>query len=136
MSAEQPDPSRSQRPVHDLSYTEASEELDGIVAFFEQREVDVDQLVTRLERATELVAELDRRLRRTRAQVERLVPRLEAATDETPTPAEDDTDEAGSSESETRVGESDVNEHTSEGSPIASDGDAGPCTPGRTPGLF
>ena len=62
-------------PVGDLSYTEASRELDEIVAFFEQREVDVDLLVARLERATAIVDELDRRLRRTRAQVEELVPR-------------------------------------------------------------
>ena len=47
-------------PVEKLSYTEASRELDSIVDFFEQREVDVDVLVSRLERATELVLdELD-----------------------------------------------------------------------------
>jgi exodeoxyribonuclease VII small subunit len=65
-------------PVDQLSYTEASRELEGIVGFFEQRDVDVDVLVSRLERATALVDELDRRLRRTRAQVEELVPRLDA----------------------------------------------------------
>jgi exodeoxyribonuclease VII small subunit len=64
--------------VADLSYTEASRELDAIVEFFEQREVDVDVLVSRLERATALIDELDRRLRQTRAQVEELVPRLDA----------------------------------------------------------
>ena len=65
-------------PVEQLSYTEASRELDAIVDFFEQREVDVDVLVARLERATALIDELDRRLRQTRAQVEELVPRLDA----------------------------------------------------------
>ena len=65
-------------PVGQLSYTEASRELDSIVSFFEQREVDVDVLVARLERATALIDELDRRLRQTRAQVEELVPRLDA----------------------------------------------------------
>ena len=65
-------------PVGDLSYTEASRELDAIVAFFEQSEVDVDVLVARLERATAIVDELDRRISRTRAQVEELVPKLEA----------------------------------------------------------
>lgn len=54
----------AQVPVSELSYTEASQELDRIVEFFEQREVDVDQLVTRLERATAIVDELDRRIRR------------------------------------------------------------------------
>jgi exonuclease VII small subunit len=38
----------------------------------------VDVLVARLERATALIDELDRRLRQTRAQVEELVPRLDA----------------------------------------------------------
>lgn len=66
-------------PVGELSYTEASRELDGIVEFFERREVDVDELVARLERATAIVDELDRRIRRTRMQVEELAPRLEAA---------------------------------------------------------
>ena len=53
------------------------------MAFFEQREVDLDQLVSRLERATAIVDELDRRLRHTRAQVEELVPRLAAAAPRT-----------------------------------------------------
>ncbi len=70
-------------PVEQLSYTEASRELDSIVDFFEQREVDVDVLVGRLERATALIDELDRRLRHTRAQVEELVPRLDALATET-----------------------------------------------------
>jgi exodeoxyribonuclease VII small subunit len=69
----------NQVSVSDLSYMEASRELDAIVEFFEDREVDVDQLVSRLERATALVDELDRRVRRTRTQVEQLVPRLEAS---------------------------------------------------------
>ena len=69
-------------PVDQLSYTEASRELDSIVDFFEQREVDVDVLVVRLERATALIDELDKRLRQTRAQVEELVPRLDALADE------------------------------------------------------
>ncbi len=72
-------------PVADLSYEEASRELDGIVEFFEHRDVDVDQLVARLKRATALVDELDRRVRRTRSQVEQLVPRLQASA----RPAED-----------------------------------------------
>src|SRR6202044_4061355 len=65
-------------PVEQLSFTEASRELDAIVNFFEQREVDVDVLVGRLERGTALIDELDQRLRRTQAQVEELVPRLDA----------------------------------------------------------
>lgn len=78
-------------PVSELTYTEASRELDAIVEFFEQREVDVDQLVVRLERATAIVDELDRRVRQTRVQVEELVPRLEAVS----RAVDVDTDEAG-----------------------------------------
>jgi exonuclease VII small subunit len=72
----------SDRPVEDMSYTEASAELDAIVAFFEGREVDVDQLVGRLVRATAIIEELDARLRRTRMQVEQLVPRLTAVLED------------------------------------------------------
>ena len=68
---------QQQRPVETLTYAEASEELDEIVAYFEGRAVDVDQLVVRLARAQELAAELDRRLRATRTQVEELLPRLQ-----------------------------------------------------------
>jgi len=67
--------------VADLGYAEASRELDAIVAFFEQRDVDVDQLVAKLERATAIVGELDRRLNHTRMQVEELVPRLESVAE-------------------------------------------------------
>ena len=70
-------------PVEEMSYTEASAELDRIVGFFEGREVDVDQLVGRLVRATAIIEELDRRLRQTRMQVEQLVPRLTAVLEET-----------------------------------------------------
>jgi exodeoxyribonuclease VII small subunit len=66
-------------PVGELTYAEASRELDEIVAVFEHGDLDLDRLVGRLERATAIVEELDRRLRRTRTQVEELVPRLEAA---------------------------------------------------------
>jgi exodeoxyribonuclease VII small subunit len=77
-------------PVSDLSYTEASRELDSIVEFFEQREVDVDVLVARLERATALIDELDKRLRHTRTQVEDLVPRLDALAAEVATEGSSD----------------------------------------------
>jgi exodeoxyribonuclease VII small subunit len=70
-------------PPGEMSYTEASAELDDIVRFFEQREVDVDELVGRLVRATAIIEELDKRLRRTRLQVEQLVPRLTAVLDVT-----------------------------------------------------
>jgi exonuclease VII small subunit len=64
--------------VAELSYSEASTELDAIIEEFEAGVIDVDRLVERLQRATSIVDELDRRLRRTRIQVEELVPRLES----------------------------------------------------------
>jgi glyoxylase-like metal-dependent hydrolase (beta-lactamase superfamily II) len=61
-------------PVEQLTFTEASRELDAIVNFFEQREVDVDVLVGRLERATALIEELDQRRREGVMMVDRNVP--------------------------------------------------------------
>jgi exodeoxyribonuclease VII small subunit len=85
--------SKDPAPVGELTYTDASRELDTIVEFFEQREVDVDVLVSRLERATALIDELDRRLRQTRAQVEELVPRLDAVAGAIDTEGDVDDDE-------------------------------------------
>lgn len=80
-------PADAPPPVEELGYAEASRELDDIVTFFDQRDIDVDLLVSRLERATAIIEELDRRLRRTRLQVEELVPRLtsSAGADRAPT---------------------------------------------------
>ena len=77
-TAEREGDDASRPVVEEMTYTAASAELDEIVRFFEQREVDVDQLVARLVRATAIIEELDSRLRRTRVQVEELVPRLSA----------------------------------------------------------
>ena len=65
-------------PPGELSYAEATAELDAIIAELDQGQVDVDRLAERFRRATELVEELDRRIRATRRQVEGLAPRLEA----------------------------------------------------------
>jgi len=67
--------------VNSLTWEEASAELDGIVAFLESSEIDVDQLVEQLQRAAALVEELDRRLVATRTQVDELLPRLERAAE-------------------------------------------------------
>ena len=76
----------------DLSYAEATAELDAIIAEFDQGQVDVDRLAERFQRATELVEELDRRIRVNRRQVEALSPRLDAIAhgrdDDTPTQPE------------------------------------------------
>lgn len=86
-------------PVSDLSYADASRELDAIVEFFEQRDVDIDLLVARLARATDIVDELDRRIHKTRMQVEELVPKLEGvgrSPRRTDTPPEGYDDKTGS----------------------------------------
>jgi hypothetical protein len=62
--------------------------------------VDVDRLVDQLERATEIVDELDRRLRRTRMRVEELVPRLEAIGQEDPGEGDDSEDGIEDAESD------------------------------------
>ena len=75
----------------DLSYTEATAELDAIIAEFDQGQVDVDRLAERFQRATELVEELDRRIRVNRRKVEDLSPRLDAVArgpDDPPAPSE------------------------------------------------
>ena len=71
-------PGPGARPPGDLSYAEATAELDVIIAEFDQGQVDVDRLAERFQRATELVEELDRRIRVNRTKVEALTPRLEA----------------------------------------------------------
>ncbi|MFN2503515.1 MAG: exodeoxyribonuclease VII small subunit [Acidimicrobiales bacterium] len=64
-----------------LSYTEATAELDSIIAELDRGEVDVDRLADRFRRATELVEELDRRIKTTREEVEGLAPRLDAVAE-------------------------------------------------------
>lgn len=65
-------------PVVELGYTEASEELEAIIAELERGVVDVDLLETRLSRAVEIVEELDRRIRGAKERVETILPRLES----------------------------------------------------------
>lgn len=62
----------------EMSYSEASAELDAIIDELDRGHVDVDRLAERFQRATELVEELDRRIRANRDKVEALTPRLEA----------------------------------------------------------
>lgn len=76
------------RPVAELGYTEAAEELDGIIAELDRQVVDVDVLEVRLRRAVEIVEELDRRIRGARERVDAILPRLrEVAGEEGDPPA-------------------------------------------------
>jgi exodeoxyribonuclease VII small subunit len=65
-------------PVAEISYAEASAELDRIIRELDQGLVDVDVLEVRFRRAIEIVEELDKRIRGARERVDALMPRLEA----------------------------------------------------------
>ena len=58
------------------SWSEASSELDGIVASFDDGDVSVDDLISKLERATTIIEALEQRLTATKAKVDELVPKL------------------------------------------------------------
>ena len=57
-------------------WNEAAEELNAIVASFDQGEVSVDDLFVKLERATQIIESLEERLTQTKAKVEELTPRI------------------------------------------------------------
>ncbi|MHB1087405.1 MAG: exodeoxyribonuclease VII small subunit [Acidimicrobiales bacterium] len=64
------------------SWNEAADELNAIVASFDQGEVSVDDLFVKLERATEIIESLETRLDATKAKVEELAPRIARVADE------------------------------------------------------
>jgi len=57
-------------------WNEAANELNAIVASFDEGDVSVDDLFSKLERATEIIEALEARLATTRAKVEELTPRI------------------------------------------------------------
>lgn len=57
-------------------WKQAADELDAIVASFDEGEVSVDDLFIKLERAATIIEALEDRLSATRAKVEELAPRL------------------------------------------------------------
>jgi exodeoxyribonuclease VII small subunit len=57
-------------------WNEAADELNAIVASFDQGEVSVDDLFVKLERATQIIESLEERLMATKAKVEELAPRI------------------------------------------------------------
>lgn len=64
--------------VGEISYADASIELERIIRELDQGLVDVDVLEVRFRRAIDIVEELDRRIRGARERVDALMPRLEA----------------------------------------------------------
>jgi exodeoxyribonuclease VII small subunit len=79
-------------PPEELAYRDALDELDGIVAELEADDVDVDVVAERLERAANLVTELQRRIHDAQLRVEQLAPRFERNPSDTDDRALDDRD--------------------------------------------
>lgn len=59
------------------SWEEATRELDNIVAYLEGPDVNIDDLIVRLQRGAEIVEALEERLVATKAKVEEIAPRVE-----------------------------------------------------------
>jgi exonuclease VII small subunit len=68
----------SDTPPERLTYARAVEELNGIIAELDEGLVDVDALTVRFQRAIDIMEDLDGRIRRARAKVDELAPRLDA----------------------------------------------------------
>ena len=65
-------------PPDRLTYEQAVEELKAITDELNEGLVDVDALTDRFQRAIDIMEDLDGRIRRARAKVDELAPRLEA----------------------------------------------------------
>jgi exodeoxyribonuclease VII small subunit len=65
-------------PPGQLTYTQAVEELNAIIGELDEGLVDVDALTARFQRAIDIMEDLDGRIRRARAKVDELAPRLDA----------------------------------------------------------
>jgi exodeoxyribonuclease VII small subunit len=63
-------------------WNEAADELNAIVASFDEGEVSVDELFTKLERATTIIEALEARLATTKAKVDELTPRIARVADD------------------------------------------------------
>jgi exodeoxyribonuclease VII small subunit len=66
------------RPPAELTYEQAVEELKTITDELNEGLVDVDALTARFQRAIDIMEDLDARIRRARAKVDELAPRLDA----------------------------------------------------------
>jgi exodeoxyribonuclease VII small subunit len=63
------------------NWNEAANELNAIVASFDEGEVSVDELFVKLERATQIIEALESRLDATKMKVDELAPRLARVTE-------------------------------------------------------
>ncbi len=66
------------RPPAELTYEQAVDELKTITDELNEGLVDVDALTARFQRAIDIMEDLDARIRRARAKVDELAPRLDA----------------------------------------------------------
>jgi exodeoxyribonuclease VII small subunit len=80
----------SETPPAQLSYEQAVAELQAISDELNDGLVDVDALTTRFQRAIDIMEDLDGRIRRARAKVDELAPRLEALGRPAPSPGNDE----------------------------------------------
>lgn len=64
-------------PVKDLTYTQAINELEGILRTMQSDECDIDRLATLTRRATELIAECRSRLVATDEELKTILADLE-----------------------------------------------------------
>ena len=62
----------------EITYTEAKSELEKIVALIESDELDVDQLSTKVKRASELVAFCKQKLTETDIELQKILEELNA----------------------------------------------------------
>lgn len=62
----------------EISYKEAKAEIEKIVALIESDELDVDQLSTKVKRASELVAFCKQKLTETDAELQKILEELNA----------------------------------------------------------
>ena len=76
----------SELPPDRLTYEQAVQELKAITDELNEGLVDVDALTDRFQRAIDIMEDLDARIRRARAKVDELAPRLEALGRPAPTP--------------------------------------------------
>ena len=80
-------------PVSKLSFSEAVDEVEAIVARLENEQTDVDELAGEVERAVELISACRERLDRTDGEVRELVAKLEAVAAPDATAGDDDADD-------------------------------------------
>src|SRR5215213_5240753 len=78
----------SDTPPEQLTYAQAVEELNTIIGELDDGLVDVDALTVRFQRAIDIMEDLDGRIRRARAKVDELAPRLEAISGTTGEPSQ------------------------------------------------